>query len=235
MSSRRVLVTGASRGIGLALVERFLAGGDRVFGCGRHPASPERAHDQYTHFTVDVADDAAVRAMFTQIRALAGGLDVLVNNAGIARMNLLALTPAADAQSTVNTNILGTFHCTRQAIRLMRHAPHGRIVNLSTVAVPLRLEGEAMYAASKAAVESLTRVTARELGRTGITCNAVGPSPVRTDLTAKVPPDAMTRLIERQAIPEWASVDDVFNVVEFFLRPESRMITGQVVYLAGAG
>ena len=90
-------------------------------------------------------------------------------------MNLLTLTPPSDARQIVETNLLGVFNCMHQAVRLMRRSACGRIVNVTTVAVPLRLEGEAVYAASKAAVESLTRVAARELGPMGITCNAVGP------------------------------------------------------------
>jgi 3-oxoacyl-[acyl-carrier protein] reductase len=234
MTARRVLVTGASRGIGAALVARFLARGDRVFGCARQAAAGDMP-DGYTHYVADVADDHAVRDMFRDIRARAGGLDVLINNAGVARMNLLALTPPADARAVVDTNVLGVFNCTHQAIRLLRQSPAGRIVNLTTVAVPLRLEGEAVYAATKAAVESLTRSTAREVGRLGITCNAVGPSPIRTALVAGVPEAALEGLVARQAVPRWATVDDVGHVVDFFLQPESAMITGQVVYLGGAG
>jgi 3-oxoacyl-[acyl-carrier protein] reductase len=234
VTARRVLVTGASRGIGAALVERFLAAGDQVFGCGRTPVVSADI-ERYTHYTADVADEQAVRGMFGDIRRRAGGLDVLVNNAGIARMNLLMLTPPSDARQIMETNLLGVFNCTQQAVRLMRRSPAARIVNLTTVAVPLRLEGEAVYAASKAAVESLTRVAARELGPMGITCNAVGPTPIRTDLIAKVPAAKLDALVARQAVPEWATVDDVHNLVEFFLRPESRMITGQVIYLGGIG
>jgi 3-oxoacyl-[acyl-carrier protein] reductase len=145
----------------------------------------------------------------------------------------VALTPPEDARHIVDTNVVGVFNCTHQAIRLMRHSPAGRIVNVTTVAVPLRLEGEAVYAASKAAVESFTRITAREVGTMGITCNAVGPSPIRTELIAKVPAAKLDALVARQAVPSWATVDDVSNVIDFFLRPESRMITGQVVYLGG--
>jgi 3-oxoacyl-[acyl-carrier protein] reductase len=233
VSSRRVLVTGASRGIGAALAQRFLDRGDIVFGCGRSDAAI--SHERFTHYAADVADEAAVGRMCDDIRARAGGLDVLVNNAGVARMNALALTPPADARQVVETNVLGVFHLTHQGIRLLRKSPCARIVNVTTVAVPLRLEGEAIYAASKAAVESLTRITAREVGGLGITCNAVGPTPIRTDLIARVPSAKLDALIARQAIPDWATVDDVYNVIEFFLRPESRMITGQVVYLGGLG
>jgi 3-oxoacyl-[acyl-carrier protein] reductase len=232
MTARRVLVTGASRGIGAALVAHFLAAGDTVFGCGRSPqATPP--DPRYTHYTADVGNHQEVREMFADVRRRVGGLDVVVNNAGIARMNLVALTPPDDARQIMETNLLGVFNCTHQAIRLMRHSPAGRIVNVTTVAVPLRLEGEAMYAATKAAVESFTRITAREIGPTGITCNAVGPSPIRTDLIAKVPAAKLDALVARQAVPSWATVADVSNVIDFFLRPESRMITGQVVYLGG--
>ena len=99
----------------------------------------------------------------------------------------------------------------------------------------MRLQGETVYAASKSAVETFTRTVASEMAPFGITCNAVGPSPIRTALTSNVPNDKMEALIARQAIREWAEPDDVSNVVDFFLRPESRMITGQVVYLGGAG
>jgi 3-oxoacyl-[acyl-carrier protein] reductase len=135
----------------------------------------------------------------------------------------------------VTTNFMGTFLFTRAAIRLLRSSTAGRIVNFTTVAVPLRLQGEAIYAASKSAVETFTRIVAHEVAPFGITCNAVGPSPVKTNLTRAVATDKMERLIARQAIPRWAEFGDVANVVDFFLRPESAMITGQVVYLGGVG
>ncbi len=233
MTARRVLVTGTTKGIGAALVERFLARGDRVFGCGR--SAPPLTHDNFTHYTLDVTDEAAVMQMFKDVRARAGGLDAIVNNAGVARANAIALTPATDARRIMDTNFLGVFLCTHQSIRLLRSSPAGRIVNLTSIAKPLRLEGEAVYAASKAAVETFTRIAAREVSRYGITCNAVGPSPVHTRLTAGVSSDKMDALLARQAIPEWAGMDDVYNVIDFFLRPESRMVTGQVVYLGGIG
>ena len=101
------------------------------------------------------------------------------------------------------------------------------------MAVPLRLEGEAIYAASKAAVEMLTRVLARELAPWGITCNAVGPTPIETDLIRNVPREKIDRLLASQAIPRFGRVDDVANVIDFFLRPESEFVTGQVIYLGG--
>jgi 3-oxoacyl-[acyl-carrier protein] reductase len=231
MSGRCILVTGSSRGIGRCLVQHYLAQGDRVAGCARGAAPV--AHDGYRHFSADVTDEAAVRDMLRSLRSEWGRLDVLVNNAGIARMNPMALTPFDTARQVMTTNFLGTFLHTHAAVRLLRQSAAGRIVNVTTVAVPLRLEGESVYAASKAAVETFTRIVAREIAPFGITCNAVGPSPMRTQLTESVPEAVMSRLIARQPIPRWAEPADVINAIDFFLRPESSMITGQIVYLGG--
>ncbi len=233
MTPRRTLVTGASRGIGLALARHFVEAGDLVVGCSRSKAGFE--HERYRHVALDVADEPAVQALFASMRGEEGCLDVLVNNAGVATMNAIALTTAASARRAIDTNLLGTFLFTRSAIRLLRASPAGRIVNVTSVAVPLRLEGEAIYAAAKAAVETFTRVTAREVAPLGITCNAIGPSPIRTRLTEAVPEEKMERLLKRQPLARWAEPSDVINLIEFLLRPESRMITGQVVYLGGVG
>ena len=231
MSERRILITGATRGIGESLAQHYLAHGATVIGCGRGTASI--AHERYVHFSVDVADEDAVNDLFSGLRDRYDSVDAVINNAGVASMNLVALTPARVARQIMETNFLGTFLFTHGAIRLLRRAPAPRIVNVSTVAVPLGLEGEAVYAASKSAVETFTRITAREVGAYGITCNAIGPSPIQTALTRNVPADKLERLVQRQAVPRWAEPCDVANVVDFFLSPCSGMVTGQVVYLGG--
>ncbi len=134
----------------------------------------------------------------------------------------------------LQTNVGGTFLMCREAARLMmRGGIGGRIVNFTSVAVPLKLEGEAIYVASKAAVESLTRVLAKEFAPMGIAVNAVGPNPIDTDLIKGVPKCKIDALLKRQAIDDMGTMEDIANVVDFFLRPESRMITGQVLYLGG--
>ena len=231
--TRRMLITGATRGIGRHLAEHYLAAGDAVIGCGRSEASIE--HPCYTHHRVDVTSDAEVAGMLQSVRATHGGLDVLINNAGAASMNVFALTPPATARRIVDTNVIGPMLVTHGAIRLLRGSAAARIVNITTIAVPLRLAGEAVYAASKGGLEVFTRVLARELGPLGITCNAVGPSVIRTRLTDGVSDEARGRLLAAQAVPGEATGADVANVVDFFLRPESRMVTGQVLYLGGIG
>jgi len=230
-TARIILITGTSRGIGLGLAKHFLRQGDQVCGCSRGPAVLR--HARYTHHTLDVADEAAVVAMVRASVRQHGRIDALLNNAGIATMNAALLSPLASAQAILATNFHGTFLFAREAGKTMVRRKAGRIVNFTTVATPLRLEGESLYAASKAAVESFTQVLARELGPTGVTVNAVGPTPVPTDLVKNVPPAKMEALLARQAIRRFGTIEDVVNVVEFFLSPRSAFITGQIIYLGG--
>jgi 3-oxoacyl-[acyl-carrier protein] reductase len=231
--TRRMLVTGATRGLGRYLAQYYLARGDLVVGCGRSESTLDS--ERYTHHRLDIAEEGAVRGLLAEIRARWGGLDVLINNAGVASMNAFALTPVASLRRVIDTNLLGPAMLTHGAIRLLRHSSAGRIVNVTTIAVPLRLQGEAVYAASKAGLEIFTRILAKEVGSMGITCNAVGPSVMRTALTAGVPTEKLDRLVKNQAMARDATPGDVANVVDFFLRPESTMITGQIVYLGGHG
>jgi len=226
-----MLITGTRKGIGRYLAERYAAQGYTVYGCSRGEI-PE-AIPNYTHFRVDVTDENDVRSMVREVRARSKRLDILINNAGIASMNAMLLTPLETARRVFETNLIGTFLLCREAARVMQRQKYGRIVNFTTVAVPLKLAGEAVYAASKAGVTTLTEVLARELGSHDITVNAIGPTPIRTDLIRAVPEEKLERLLERQAIRRFAEFDDVANVVDFFIRPQSAMVTGQTVYLGG--
>ncbi len=226
-----MLITGTRKGIGKFLAQTYAARGYRVVGCSRSPVDWEAPG--YEHFIADVSDESQVLAMFRSIRKTYQRLDVTLNNAGIASMNHVLLTPASSAQKVLNTNFIGTFMVSRESAKLMMKHQSGRIVNFSTVAVPLDLEGEAVYAASKSAVERFTRILAREIGALGITVNTVGPAPIETDLIRAVPAEKIARLVDELAVKRLGTFEDVLNVIDFFIHPESSYITGQTIYLGG--
>ncbi len=229
--SRVVLITGASRGIGAFLAQRLLADGWLVATVSR--TCEEVEHDRALSFPMDITSVESVRSGIRRIRRHFGSLDAVVNNAGIASMNAVALASTESVARMFEVNTVGTFTVCREALRALRKSDAPRIVNLSSVAVPLHLEGEAAYGASKVAVEHLTRVMAREFAEWGITVNAIGPSAIATDLTAGVPRSALDALQLRLTSLEPATMEDVYWTVSFFLDERSQLVTGQVMYLGG--
>jgi len=225
------LVTGARTGIGRFLSQHLLRQGYRVWGCSRNPA--EWQAEGFTYVETDVTDEAQVKALLRRISTEDGRLDVVINNAGAASMNHFLLTPLETYKKLMDTNLLGTWLVSRESAKLMRKRKSGRIVNFGSAAVPMRLAGEAVYIASKSAVESLSQVMARELWDFGITVNVVGPAPVPTEMIRGVPKEKIDRLLESMTIHRLCTFEDVANVVDFFLRPQSDAITGQVIYLGG--
>lgn len=230
---KMIVITGTSKGLGRYLAEYYLESGCKVAGCSRSDASIEC--DNYRHYSLDVADEESVVKMVKDVARHWGRIDVLINSAGVASMNHITLTPLNSLKTVMDTNFTGTFLFTRETAKVMINQRWGRIVNISTVAVPLSLEGESLYVASKSAIEAFTKVVARELAPYNITVNAVGAAPMKTALLRTVPEQKISRILDMMAIPRVAEFKDVSNVVDFFVRQESDFITGQVVYLGGVG
>ena len=219
------LITGTSQGLGLALAERLLADGWIVHGFAR--SKQTLAHERFSAHVVDVTDEAAVRAAVATI-AESGRVDLLVNNAGVASMNALLLTPGETADRLMRVNYLGTFHCLQAVGKVMVRQRAGRIVNVTTVAVPLSLEGEAAYVASKAAVEALTKVAAKELASSGVIVSAVGFGPIDTALTRAVPNSALAKINEAINRPLGTTMT---QAVDFLLAHLRSAEAGRVEYL----
>jgi len=228
---RIIIITGTRKGIGRYLAEQYLQEGDIVYGCSRRICDIE--HPNYHHTRLDVSDEAEVVSFVRNVYKNHKHIDVLINNAGCASMNHFLLTPYDTAKKVFNTNFFGTFLMCREVAKYMVKNKSGRIVNYSTVAVALNLHGELVYSASKAAIEQLTRVLADEIGESGITVNAVGPTPIDTDLIKNVPENKLQNLLSHQCIKRFGQFEDVKNVIDFFLKPESNFITAQTIYLGG--
>ena len=235
--SRVVMITGTSKGIGKELCSHYLEKGFVVAGCSHGQSGIK--DENYRHFSLDIGDESAVVDMVRAVKREFDGIDVLINNAGIASMNHILTTPTSSMDRVLDTNLKGTFLFLREVAKVMSPKAksakqnHFRIVNFSTIAAPLNLEGEAVYAASKAAIESITKVSAKELASFGITVNAIAPTPIKTDLIKAVPENKINELLQKQAIKRFGEFDDVKNVIDFFIDEKSDFVTAQIIYLGG--
>jgi len=238
--TRTALVTGAAKGIGAAVARRLAADGfQTVVNYSRSAAQAEEvvagieaAGGRARAIRADVSDASAVRALFDQAEAECGPIDVLVNNAGIIKVSPLAEVVDEDYRQLVAVNLTGTFHGMREGARRVRDG--GRIINLSTSIIGNYLPGHGVYAATKAAVEAMTHVLAKELGARGVTVNAVAPGPVATDLLLEGrPEELLRRLASDIPLGRLGQPDDIARVVSFLASPESGWINGQVVRANG--
>lgn len=229
--SKIILITGTSKGIGLELAKYYISKGNVVIGCSR--SETNFSDNNYFHFCCDISSENQVLAMKRKIQKQFKKVDVCINNAGIASMNHLLTTTVDRTRKIFDTNFVGTFLLSREMSKLMMLNGGGKIVNFSTCAAAISLEGESIYAASKSAVESFTRTSSKELHPYNITVNAVGITPLDTDLLKGVPRKKISDLLERQTIKRMATFDDVINVVDFLINDRSSFITGQVIYLGG--
>lgn len=226
-----MVITGTRKGIGRHLAETYTKRGYIVEGCSR--GASEFEADGYTHHNVDVSDERQVKTMISNVAKRHGRIDIVLNNAAIATMNHVLLTPAATANRMFEVNVTGTMLVCRDSAKVMMRRRYGRIVNFTTIVAPIALAGEAIYAASKSAVVTLTRILAFELGQWGITCNSFGATPIMTDMIRGVPQEKIDAVVNNLAIKRLGTPEDCVNVCDFFISAASDNITGQVIYLGG--
>jgi 3-oxoacyl-[acyl-carrier protein] reductase len=227
---RVVLVTGGSRGIGLAIARRFASLGDRV-AVTYHTSPPP---DGLFGVRCDVTSSADVDAAFAAVEEHFGAtVEVLVSNAGVTRDGLLLRMGDDDFTSVVDANLTAAFRVVKRAARGMLKARSGRIVLISSVVGLLGSAGQANYAASKAGLVGFARSVARELGSRSITVNVVAPGPVETDMTAALGDDRLAELAALVPLQRVASPDEIAGVVAFLASPDAAYITGAVIPVDG--
>ena len=230
--ARVIIITGTSKGIGKKLAQYYAGLGFKVLGCSRSPV--DFSFDNYQHFCLDISDEAEVKNMFREIQKNYGRLDVLINNAGIITHNYIMLTPLEKVREIMDINFMGVFLTCREAAKLMQRKRCGRIINFSSVAVPMAKEATAFYSASKAAVEQFTRVLAKELGPYGITANSLALTFVEdSGMAEQANEKVIKETLDYCILKSCLKCKDVSNVVDFLISPESNMITGHVLPLGG--
>jgi NAD(P)-dependent dehydrogenase (short-subunit alcohol dehydrogenase family) len=227
--SKVVLITGGSRGIGLACAQRFVTQGDRVAVTYNSSPPPEGL------FAVkcDVTDPESVDAAFKAVEAEFGPVEVLVSNAGITKDGLLLRMSEADFSTVVDANLTAAYRVAKRATQGMLRARAGRIIFMSSVVALLGSAGQANYAASKAGLVGLARSLARELGSRSITVNVVAPGPVETDMTAALGEKRLAELTAAVPLARMASADEIAGVVAFLASPDAAYITGAVIPVDG--
>lgn len=241
LTDRVALVTGGSRGIGRAICERLASAGAFVVvnyqgneaAAGETLSRVEAAGGKGETLRFDVSDPAAADEAIAGVAKRHGRIDVLVNNAGIARDQLLLRVSPDDLAATWKTNLDGAILCSKAAVRLMMRKRFGRIVNLSSVVAEAGNPGQAVYAASKAGLIGFTKTLAREYATRGVTANVVAPGFIETDMTAGLPEDAKKSFLEQTPLGRAGTTADVAAAVHYLVSDEASFVTGQVLRVNG--
>ena len=229
-----VIVTGASRGLGLAISKRLATSGFRVIGIARKETAEFKsaaaaAPGALIFWPYDLGDIEGMPELLKAIRKAHGPLYGLVNNAGLGTEGLISAMPMKDIEQLIRINTLSPIALTRQAVRSMMSEGQGRIVNMSSIIASTGYSALSVYAATKASMVGFTKSLARELGRAGITVNAVAPGFIETDMTGALDADKKAKIARRSALQRLAEADDVARAVDYLMGDGGRNITGTVL------
>jgi 3-oxoacyl-[acyl-carrier protein] reductase len=235
---KNVVVTGGLRGIGRAIAERFLSRGDTVFILDYISPADERVtslSQGIFYIQVDVSDVASIESGFEKLDSLLSGktLDVLVNNAGIARDTLAIRLKENDWDAVLDVNLKGAFFCSQQAIKRMMRQPKSYIINISSVVGIVGNPGQVNYAASKAGVIAMTKTLAKEYAARNILVNAIAPGFVETKMTEKLSEKVKQEAQKHIPLKRFGAPDDIAKVIEFLTSGQADYITGQVIHVDG--
>ena len=237
MDKKIVIITGASKGIGKAISKQMVDEGyftllvdvDKENGKVLEAAF---GAENAKFFPANISDESEVKALFRFVIDNFGRIDVLINNAGIIRDNIIWKMPIEEFDEVIRVNLRGTWLMCREAAKIMRKQKNGRIINIASRAW-LGNAGQSNYAASKAGIVGLTRVLALELGRYNIFVNTVAPGLIDTPLTQALPENVKQKLIDAQPTKTIGQPEDVANAVAFLSSDKTRFITGQILYVDG--
>ena len=242
MSGKTVIITGAAGLLGSQYAEGLInSGANVVLADLNYKLCKEigerlvkKKDSRALAVKLDLTDKKSIQDMVKKVIKKYSTIDVLINNAGANyTLSPVVLVPFESALKTIMVNFMGTFLFSREAIKIMKLNTFGRIINFGSMALKHEVKGEAIYTASKAATASFTRVLAKEVYSYGITCNVISPSAVDTDLMKNVNSDALKEVLSRNAISDVGNFEDINNIIDFLIKPESYAITGQTVFLGG--
>jgi 3-oxoacyl-[acyl-carrier protein] reductase len=238
MSSKLALITGGGAGIGKGITLKLASNGINcvIFDVQDAAYVAEEAKSfgvKASFLKVDVTDLKAVEAAVSEVSSSLGDVNILINNAGITRDNLLMRMKEDEWDRVIQVNLKGAFNCTKTVIRGMMRSRWGRIVSISSVVGVMGNAGQSNYAASKAGIIAFTKSIAREVGSRNITANAIAPGFIKTEMTDKLPEMVKKDYLSRIPLGKFGEVEDVCNLVKFLISDEASYISGQVIQVDG--